>query len=425
MRRLRLPCAFLLLLLAGCRAAPGEEPPTPPPSVDDPTCSEEIWAAVGPLGTPGQPAEAHAETYGDAPTPFHVRLQWPTSRPHVSSGFLWRTDVDTLASVVEWGIDGQLTERTEGASFVYGSSGPGTGVRIHEARLCGKLQPSTTYSYRVGGEGGWSPIHTFATPGAPGSFDTVTVAMAGDSRGAYTTWASVLELMAAHEPDLYLFSGDMVDVGGSQAEWDSWFEAAGDLWTSKVLIPAHGNHEFLAVNYFGQFALPGNEQWFSIDYGPLHIVSLNDTVGSANDIELFEVAFLRDDLAVANAPWTIVQHHQAAYSATTAHGSNLTVREAWTPVFDEHGVDVVLAGHNHAYERSVRITGDQPDPDGITYLVAGGAGAPLYTSADDLWFTEMVQATEHYIIAEITGNTAVFTVRDLDDTVIDTFTITK
>ncbi|MCO4773295.1 MAG: metallophosphoesterase family protein [Deltaproteobacteria bacterium] len=422
----RIVCSLAALLLTACPTVEEEEPPTPVPSVEDPSCSDEILSPSGPGGgLAAEPVEAHAETYGADPDPFQVRLQWPTSQPHISGGFLWRTDAETLASTVEWGVGDDLGNVTEGSSFVYGKTDAFAGYRVHEVRLCGDLTPGTTYSYRVGGAGGWSSVAQFTTPAEPGSFDSVTIGIAGDSRGAYTTWASVVALMEAHDPDFYVFPGDMVDLGVVQSEWDSWFEATGDVLRSKVLVPSHGNHEFLATHYFAQFSLPGNEQWFSLDYGPLHLISLNDTVSGDNDIEVFQPNFLETDLADNDSAWTFVAHHQPMYTASTNHSSNETLRDTWSPIYDANGVDVVINGHNHLYERSVPITGDAPDDDGITYIVTGGAGAPLYEGTDTPWYSAVANPIEHYIIATITGPTATFVVRDLDDNVIDEFTVTR
>jgi hypothetical protein len=417
----------LSLAMTGCPTSEDPPPPdeTPDPAAIDPTCSPEITAPAGPTGVATHAPTAHEEVYGLEPAPFQVRYQWPSRRPDRSAGFLWRTDVDTLASVVEWGEGAALDHRVEGSSLLYGDSDSFAGYRIHEVRLCGALEPATTYSYRVGGDGGWSQTWTFTTPAAPGGSDTLTVAIAGDSRGAYTTWASLLASMEAHDPDVFLFSGDMVQLGVRQSEWDDWFGAAGDLWTRRVLLPAHGNHELFATNYFAQFALPGNEEWYSVDIGPLHVVSLNDTVRELYDIEVEERMFLEEDLASSDAAWTFVEHHQAMYSSSTVHGSYEELRAAWGPAFDAGGVDVVFAGHNHLYERTVPIRGDQADETGATYIVSGGAGAPLYSGTTETWFTALAEPIEHYIIAEIAGNTAEFTVRDLDDNVIDQFTITR
>ncbi len=423
----RIAPAALLLLLAGCSFYDDTPETTSGPigSEGDPTCSEEITAPASPQGIPGHPPTPHAETYGDSPEPYQVRLQWPSSNPHLSAAFMWRTDFDTLATVVEWGVDGELTNRTEGATLVWGDTDDFDGFRIHEVKLCGQLIPDTTYSYRVGGDESWSDTYEFTTPPAPRTFDTVTIGIAGDSRGAYSTWASIVESMEAHDPDFYIFPGDMVDLGVVQAEWDQWFEGGGELWTRKVVIPSHGNHEFLATNYFAQWSLPGNEEWFSVDYGPMHIVSLNDTVRNQNDLYTFQTNFLDVDLADNDATWTFAQHHQPIYSACTRHGSHEQLRDAWGPKFEENGVDVVFAGHNHIYERSVRINGEQEDPDGTLYIVTGGAGAPLYEESEETWFNLVANPIEHYIIAEISGNTASFVVRDLDDNVLDEFTLTK
>lgn len=417
----------LLTLLAGCSFYEEGDGTTTGPvgSAGDATCSEDIYEPVGAQGTGfTELAPLHQDVYGDAPDPFQVRLQWPTSRPDLSAGFLWRTDVDTLATVAEFWVDGEEPTRVEGATFVFGDTDTFDGYRMHEVRLCGMLAPNTTYNYRVGGDSAWSDTYTFTTPEPPGTFDTVTVAIAGDSRGAYTTWASIVELMEAHDPDLYMFSGDMVDLGVSQGEWDGWIEAAGDLWTSKVMVPAHGNHEFLAKNYFAQFALPGNEEWFSVDYGPLHVISLNDWPRSENDLFTFQTNFMDSDLAASDATWTFAEHHSPIYSACSRHGSRLDIREEWAEQF-EKGVDVVFAGHNHIYERSKPIRAGEESQDGVVYVVSGGGGAPLYEEVEDSWWNQVANPIEHYIIAEISGNTATFTARDLDDNVIDTFTLTK
>ena len=179
-------------------------------------------------------------------------------------------------------------ERVEGYTFGYGGSELGEGpYRIHEVRLCDRRTGNGLH-HRVGGEGGWSEPFTFTTPGAPGSFDTYRVAMAGDSRGAYDTRAQVVTAMDAHEPDLYIFSGDMVELGAVQSEWDSWFSASGDVFARKPLVPAHGNHEFLAVNYFAQFGAPGNEEWFAVEYGDMLLFSLNDTVRDGEHIDAIQ-----------------------------------------------------------------------------------------------------------------------------------------
>ncbi len=391
-------------------------------------CDPVVRAASPLLATGDGPVDAHSDTFGAAADPYHVHLGWPSSDPSTSIAFVWRTDADTLASVVEYGTNGQLTERAEGASFLYGGATAGEGPnRVHELKLCGRMKPGTTYTYRVGGEGHWSPEYSFTTPGAPGTFDSYRIGFIGDSRGAYETWDDLLLAMEAHSPDFYVFSGDMVELGPSQAEWDAWFDASGDVFANKVLVPAHGNHEFLAVHYFAQFSLPNNEEWFSIRYGDLHLVSLNDTVRDQDDRSVHQVDYMNRVFGEHDSSWQVAAHHQAMYSTSTNHGSDLDLRSHWEPVYDNFGLDLVVAGHNHVYERSVPIrAGAEVGPEaGTTYIVSGGAGAPLYTGFDPEWFNSVAEAIEHFVIADFSPAGIEVTARDRSDNVVDSFTIPR
>ncbi|MEZ4241967.1 MAG: metallophosphoesterase family protein [Myxococcota bacterium] len=427
------------LLVVGCHE------PERSAAVRAPTDTDTDTAATSTASAPADPCETvlvpgafgatsdalpdpDAPTFGAAPEPFQVRLGWPTEDPSRSAGFLWRTDTDTLASTVQYGVGDALDQTAVGVSYRFGGAGDDPGPdRIHEVRLCSGLQPATTYSYRVGGDGHWSPTYQFTTPGAPGSFDTFRVAVLGDARGAYETWGSLLAAIDAEDPDLILFTGDMVDLGGVQAQWDAWFDAAGDILARRPLLGAHGNHEFLAPHYFAQFMFPGNEQWYAVRYGPLELVVLNDTLAALTDLQT-EATFQQDVFGATDAPWRVAMHHQAAYSACTRHGSNQLVRDAWAPVWDDAGVQLVLAGHNHIYERSVPIRDDAPAPDGAgaVYLVCGGAGADLYDEVDDTaWWNAAAVSAQHYAIGDFGPDVATFEVKDLAGTTIDRFSILR
>ncbi len=417
-----------LLALSGCRFYQDDGADSaPPPPLPYGACDPEIWIPTGVLVDSPIPAEPHQAVFGAEPAPWHVRYQWPSTDPSRSAAFLWRTDVDTLASQIRIAPSAQWPEGAEtldGASFLFGSGAVGEGDhRIHELRLCEGVEPATTYTYQVGGEGHWSREITFTTPGAPGSFDSFRVAFAGDSRGAYDTWGALLTQMETHAPDFYVFSGDMVELGTNQEEWDAWFAAGDDIFGSKALVPAHGNHEFLAQSYFAQFALPGNEEWFATQYGGLLLLTLNDTVRGDEQIEAQQAAFIDTTLRDTPARWKVAQHHQASYSSSGTHGSKAILRSAWVPLFDAYAVDLVMAGHNHVYERSVPIFQDSESPQGTTYVVSGGAGAPLYTSQDEQWFNAVFNPIHHYVIADFSADQVDVVARDLDGNVIDSFTL--
>lgn len=371
----------------------------------------------------GAPADPHSDTLGAAPGPTLVRLGWPASDPSRSASLLWRTDLETLTSVVELGTSADTLDlRVEGWSFTYGTSDD---LRMHETRLCGLLEPGTTYHYRVGGDGAWSPVHSFTTPPAAGSTDTLRIALAGDSRGSYGTWGTVLAQMDAHEPDAIFMSGDLTERGSDLEEWDAWLEAGEEILTRRAIIPAHGNHEFLAQGYFANFGLPGNEQWFNVALGPLDLISLNDTVPDIDQRDVDQPEFIDAVFGSSDLAWRIAMHHQSMYSTCSRHGSYEELRTAWGERFDEHQVELVVAGHNHVYERSLPISGDAEasDGQGTVHLVTGGAGAPLYDEFEPEWFNAQAQAIEHYLIGDLGPTQGDFTTYDLDGNVIDSFTI--
>ncbi|MBM76574.1 MAG: hypothetical protein CMK59_14295 [Proteobacteria bacterium] len=400
-------------------------------SLEPSDCSPEVYIPTGNLGDKQKLGDPHSNTLGAEPTPFHVHLGWPSKDLSRSASFLWRTDVDTLASQVQIGEEDSFPENAQtidGYSFLFGGGEIGEGFfRMHETRFCNGLTPDTAYSYRVGTQGAWSETFTFRTPKAPDDQVEFRIGLAGDSRGAYGTWNQIITSMEEENVDLILFSGDMVELGANQNEWNEWFDASSDVLARIPFLAAHGNHEFLAQNYFAQFGFPNNEEWYSVEYGSLLAISLNDTVRDSNQISTDQVSFLNEELSSSEAKWKFAFHHQPAFSTCTRHGSDLDVREAWTPVFDEYKVDLVLAGHNHIYERSVPIRAAQERPmgEGTLYVVSGGAGAPLYVESDSEWFGNVANPTEHYIIADISATAAAFTVKDLAGNIIDSFEIPK
>jgi hypothetical protein len=376
----------------------------------------------GPFGVPDEtrPPDPHQDVLGSEPTPFGLHLSMPGSDPSTSVAFVWRTDVDTLATTVEYGEVGGGVSTLTGASFTYGGVAAAD-FRVHEVKVCRGLTPGTTWRYRVGGPGAYSPWYEFSTPRADA--DHLRVAFAGDSRGSYLQWSLLLEGLAQAEPDLLLFAGDLVNVGTNQLEWDFWFRAGEAVLPRKVLLPAHGNHEFLATNWFAQWSLPGNEQWYQVRQGPLHLVVLNDTAASAELDE--QAAYVAAVLGLSDATWKVVMHHQSAYATCTRHGSNLTLRDKWVPAFEAAGVDLVIGGHNHVYERSVPLLADvETDAgSGITYLVTGGAGAPLYPTFAPEAFNAVAVAREHGTVADFGPTEARFLVRDQTGEVLDEFVL--
>jgi acid phosphatase type 7 len=409
----------------------------------------------------------HADLAGTDPTPRHVHVSW--AGPVDSTlAFVWTTGaLDTRNALVLYGTDPAAVEKAEA---------PGGGVRaqaghsmeigsvlfanqqkrVHEVHVCG-LTPETTYHYKVGGRGAWSPSYDVTTGVPAGTSKPFRFVLSGDSRNEPAVFAQIQERARSEAPDFQLFTGDAVDIGVNQEHWDAFFEAttgsfaAQEMLARTPFMAVNGNHENLSLQYIALFAFPQElspgelaqgEEWYSFDYGNAHFVALDDSSGGSGTLAA-QRDWLKSDLAKVDrtkTPWIFVMHHKPAYSCSN-HGSNAQVRAMWQPVYDEFKVDFVLNGHDHNYERSVPIRGFQADgvegqkaasgpnevpvaESGTLYVVSGGAGAPLYGSGT-CYHTYYSEKTRNYSVFDIDGRTLSYRALRLDGSVLDEFTYTK
>ena len=147
--------------------------------------------------------------------------------------------------------------------------------------------------------------------------------------------------------------------------------------------PAPGNHEYYLspvaapyFEYFGSAAGPPGLGYYSFDVGAWHAISLNSNIavgqGSAQG------QWLRVDLALNQAKCSIAYWHHPLFTSGP-NGDNPEMREFWRMLYAA-GVDVIVNGHDHIYERFARQDPDGfPDPArGIRQFIVGTGGAPLY-----------------------------------------------
>ncbi|MBP6831220.1 MAG: metallophosphoesterase family protein [Deltaproteobacteria bacterium] len=399
-------------------------------------CTHRVRA---PLGSTNNSRDDRT-TFGAAPDPRDVHVNWPAD-PSSTIAFLWRTDPGTRATVVQYGLSPTALDQTAVGSV--GTAGlTGNQVTAHEVHVCG-LRPDTTYHYRVGGEGHWSAVQRFKTGPAPGRTDyDVRFVVAGDSRDDVSRWRQLQEraMGGMNPPDFEVFTGDAVLVGFLQGQWQSWFEGARSAMSTVPFVMVHGNHEGLSVNYLMQVAQPQSgvssqdELYFSLDYGPVHLVVLNDTPLRSDyegDVLGTQLAWLRADLARAagnraRVPFIIATHHKPAF-ASSSHSDEIdtqAVRRGWAPVYDEFGVDLVLNGHEHDFELSKEIDGQGREVSGrrgTRYVVTGGAGASLTTlgaGALQPWGAHF-ESAHHIVEVHATMTRLELTPRRLDGTVIE------
>ena len=282
---------------------------------------------------------------------------------------------------------------------------------------------------------------------ADGSFRTawtthdkpVRILAMGDSGNLSPEQFGVRDRMMEVESDVFLHLGDMAYGDGTFPEFEGRvFAVYRDLMAAVPSWPTPGNHEYntgLADGYLGVYYLPeqasrpmDQEYYYSFDYGNVHFISLDSneyryitTLGSGDDDML---GWLERDLAAAqDADWIITFMHHPPYSSGS-HGNTNWVLEVIVPMLEDAGVDLVLAGHDHNYERTHPILDEEVAPDAanaMTYVVAGAGGAGLREAPGDWWTAAVDDQTHNFLYLEIDGCEARGTAIGLNGETVDEF----
>ncbi len=250
----------------------------------------------------------------------------------------------------------------------------------HEVLLT-ELEPGTKYYYAIGTTdqilaGG--PDCFFHT--APAAAKPTRVWVTGDTRSSDANEAAVrdayYQFNGARYTDVWLMLGDNGGDIGTDAQFQvGVFDMFPATLRQTVLWPAIGNHDAFIDNALTSlqiFSLPadaeaggiasGTERYFSFNYGRIHFVVL-DSVTSDISTNGPMYAWLARDLAANTSDWLIAYWHYPPYTkgshdSDSFYETGMTVmRENFVPLLEAHGVDLVLCGHSHVYERSFLLDG--------------------------------------------------------------------
>ncbi len=344
---------------------------------------------------------AHAEPFVKGPYLQNIRKDAAT--------IMWQSD-PIAAGVVRVRLPGGGEKIVEA---------PAAG--IHEVTIDG-LDAGKRYAYVVE-TAGQSVGGEFRT--APDAAEPFSFVVFGDTRSNADAHRALVDRVRGEVPDFILLTGDMVDDGSRDADWQTFFNVERDLMRENVIYPAVGNHDRQGGGTDDSFRLwfslptgaPDSERSYSFTWGNSRFIVLDSNVQSYALTD--QTAWLEHQLAVAVADPQIahrfiVMHHPVF--SVSIHGGQPDLREAWTPLFERYGVDAVFSGHDHVYSRAFKA--------GVNYFVSGGGGAPLYprdprASRADTEATVYFERTNHYLRVQVTGGfVEVTAVRD-DGTVIE------
>ncbi len=210
--------------------------------------------------------------------------------------------------------------------------------------------------------------------------DGIRLAVIGDFGDAAQAEADVAALVHGWQVDYVLTVGDnnypdgeahTIDENIGQYYRQYIYPYVGDYGPGAVdenrFFPALGNHDWNTGHvraYLDYFTLPGNERYYDVLFGPVHLFVLdsNEWEPDGYTADSAQATWLQAQMAASDAPWKLVTLHHAPYSSGASHGSDLA--RQWP--FAEWGATAVLAGHEHTYERL--------HADEIVYFVNGLGG---------------------------------------------------
>ncbi|MBS7146782.1 MAG: phosphodiester glycosidase family protein [Intestinibacter bartlettii] len=301
-------------------------------------------------------------------------------------------------------------------------------VRVNKVLATG-LTKNTQYSYRVGDGKQWSEVKTFKTNrnGTNTNFFVI-----GDTQVSNKENVDKIAANLAKDGN-YSFgiqTGDSVDNASIYSHWTDVLQLFGDNYISGVdMVHVLGNHEYMgdldgdaAQNIYN---LP-NSRRYSVEYGNVYVATINYTVNRAElkaDLE-----WLKQDAKASKCKWKVLTMHQPAYYTNTA-GSNEMINELVPGAAEEAGIDFVFSGHDHSYARTEPLKeGKVNENDGIVYYICGSTGEKSYAVTNNPDFHFAVASQEFngvYLTVSTTDDKFTVTTRDIDGSIIDTYTKTK
>lgn len=263
-----------------------------------------------------------------------------------------------------------------------------------------------------------SPSGTVAyEPYPAGAGPSVRLAVVGDI--GYTvdrlseTGAAIDRLSEPVPYDALLLLGDNVYPSGDPARLpETVFEPfAAVLARDTRLLAILGNHDVKDNHADGQVTALGMAgRWWSWERDGLLLIGLDSNQPDNPD----QRAWLIETLEVSTAPWKVVAEHHPPYSAGY-QGSSIGVRQAFGPIFERYGVQLVLSGHDHDYQRSKPV-------NGVTYVVSGGAATTRRTGERS--FTAVSFSWHHFFELAVFPDRLVGRAVNQDARVADEFAIT-
>ncbi len=211
----------------------------------------------------------------------------------------------------------------------------------------------------------------------PQSGKPFVLVAAGDGADGAANSGYVTDVINSWNPNLFLYLGDVYEKG-TATEFYNWY-GPGSLFYGRfrpITDPIIGNHEYengVAPGYFDYWNNVPN--YYSYDAAGWHFIALNSNCSITKDCALGQAQYqwLQNDLAAHTNACTIAYFHHPVYNVGP-EGYATSMNDMWA-LMAQHGVDIVLTGHDHDYQRWQPLNGSgAPSSSGMTEFVAGTGG---------------------------------------------------
>jgi len=348
------------------------------------------------------------------------------------AALMWESEVEGPGEVL-YG-EGDVPDKkatTEPVKVEYGINKKA--AFIHKVWL-ENLEPGQAYSYRVTGPRlpilqriaklGRSPIQSkvykFRT--VPADTNEVTFAVYGDSRSHPDRHRKIVEQIIKKKVDFVVHSGDLVTSGDSYEQFGpQLFEPIKGLAETVPLYIAKGNHEGNSGNFERLLIPEGRTNSFGFDYGPVHYFCVDNVSKGLQTKEQLEL--IASDAKSSTARWKFVSYHVPSLNFG-GHWSAWGHPDALR-ILAEAGVDFVVTGHSHQYERFWPIA--PPAGSGgsyVTHITSGGGGAPLSRVEQSLYHA-YADRIYHFCLFHIDGDKLTMDTFDINGKIIDHIEVSK
>ncbi len=338
----------------------------------------------------------------------------------------WRTDAATNSRVRYGTAQGSLTQTVDNAAS----------TTEHVVKVTG-LSADTKYYYSVGTSSstlaGNDANHFFITTPNPGAAKPTRIWVIGDAGTKNSSQAAVRDAYYAYtgtrHTDLWLMLGDNAYSDGTDSEYQTAVFGSSygypAMLRKSVVWPTLGNHDGHSTSsggtgpYYNIFSLPkdaeagglpsGTEAYYSFDYGNIHFICL-DSYQQSRSVGGAMHTWAKNDANATTRPWLIAFWHHPPYSKGSHNSDSdsamTEMRKNFNSIMEDAGVDLVLTGHSHSYERSFLLDGHYGTSDTLTAAMKKDGGSGRDADAYEKSAGTVGHEGAVYVVAGSSGKTS-------------------